>query len=393
MGYPIYDFSNRRSALARSSHACDKGGFLDAIGQKQIALMIAARGQQAEDDIDDKQNAMLTLLELGALDATETDPDKALVPDPHYPGYLRRDIGGKPVFVPFHLVKVSPATDLLHEVIEIGEKVQLAAGNPICISGSTTFLGVLGVVADLDYCEYYLLPGVNAEADISAATGIADLPLVWLQFDGSIHCAPWTCIPTISEAFCARPGRLKLDFMSCGTLGPMATTSVILPTTDGEDGCAEESFAYQEAVIGVDAPLRVLVRPDRFGAYLNFLRIQARGYVDGSTETPRYAIKALKRLLALKAALGDHDEVDAIVEQLNRPEIEEVVQRIRLDELLLMRPHLPEGTPAFFGHSIADLEATPSSASVDDVSHALVAAQALATALLEEAERDFAEYA
>ena len=189
------------------------------------------------------------------------------------------------------------------------------------------------------------------------------------------------------------PARLKLDFMSCGKLGPMPTTNVILPTSDGEDVAADQSFAFQEAVVCGEAPLRSLIRPARFGDYLLFLKDQARHYVNEGDEKASFAIKALKRLLALKAALGDRAEVDAIVERLNRPEIEEVVQRIRLDELLAMRPRLPEGVPARFTEQIQELESKPSHASSRDVEDALSAARKLAAVLLEEAERDFAEYA
>lgn len=363
------------------------------VGQKQIALMIAAREKGAAEMPDELKEAMSTLLKLGALDATASDPDGALAPDPDHLGYLWRDVSGKRVFVPFHLAKVSPTSDLLAEVIDIGGMVQLDENNPICISGSTTFLGALNVVADLDFCEYYLLPGGDCAAALNAASAIADMPLVWAKFDDTHLSAPWTCLSGVAERFCEAPARLKLDFMSCGRLGPMPTTSVILPTADGEDGCASESFAYQEAVIGANAPLRALVKPERFGEYLRFLREQARDYVAGSSDQPRYAIKALKRLLALRAALGDRDEVDAIVAKLNRPEIEEVVQRIRLDELLAMRRHLPRDTPSRFADQIAALESAPSLISAGEVEEALALAHTLAVALLEETERDFAEYA
>nr|GFD52715.1 hypothetical protein [Tanacetum cinerariifolium] len=82
----------------------------------------------------------------------------------------------------------------------------------------------------------------------------------------------------------------------------MPTTSVILPTSDGEDGKANESFAYQEAVIGTERPLRALVAPRRFGEYLRFLQDNARYYVGLSDNHPPLAIKALKRILALMSA-------------------------------------------------------------------------------------------
>lgn len=339
------------------------------------------------------EDAMLTLLTLGALDATESDPDGVLVPDPDHPGYLRRQIADRTVFIPFHLAKVSPAADLMAEVIEIGAMVQLVASNPICISGSTTFLGALNVIADLDYCEYFVCTDIDTESALDAASQIEDLPLVWAKFADAHHCAPWTCLRPIAQAFRDEPARLKLDFMSCGKLGPMPTTNVILPTSDGEDGAADQSFAFQEAVVCGEAPLRSLIKPARFGDYLLFLKDQARHYVNEGDKKASFAIKALKRLLALKAALGDHTEVDAIVERLNRPEIEEVVQRIRLDELLAMRPHLPKGVPARFTEQIQELELKPSHASSRDVEDALSAARKLAAVLLEEAERDFAEYA
>lgn len=297
------------------------------------------------------------------------------------------------MFVPYHLAPVCPASDILNVAIELSRKVRLGAENPICISGSTTFLGALRVIADLDFCEYYLLPADGAEIELVEASSRSDLPLIWAKFDGHTYVQPWNCLSEVSASFAAAPARLKLDFMSSGALGPMPTTNVILPTSDGEDGQAESSFAYQEVVIGSDEPLRALVAPSRFGAYLRFLAKNAREYVDDSGENPQYAIKALKRMLALVAALGDRARVDAITKTLNRPEIEDVVTKVRIQELDSMRPHLPEAASARFGRQIDDLRNSAALITEEEVQEALALARELATSLIEEAESELTEYA
>ena len=369
------------------------GVILEPMGQKQLALMIAASMEKMDKLSEDLVETMASLLVLGTLDAERSDPDGKLVRVPDHPGYLCRDIQGVRVFVPFNLAKVSPTSDILGEVIKIGNQVKLGARSHICVSGSTAFLGVLRVVADLDFCEYYLLENGDPALALAAVSEIEDIPLVCAKFDGQDVRPPWSCLTDISKFLKGPLGRLKLDFMSCGILGPMPTTNMILATTDGEDGSASESFAYQEAIIGADVPLHSLVGPERFGAYLLFLRDQARKYLDESSETPQYAIKALKRLLALKSALGDGQDVDIIVEKLNRPEIEEVVLRIRVDELLEIRPHLPHDVPQRFTGQIDALVAESSLLTAEDIEQVMNAARELAEALLDETETDIAEYA
>lgn len=189
------------------------------------------------------------------------------------------------------------------------------------------------------------------------------------------------------------PGRLKLDFLSCGPLGPMPTTNVILPTSNGEDCHASGSFVYQEAVIGSEEPLRALVAPERFGAYLRFLMDEARTYVTESHRHATYVIKALKRILALMSAFGDHARVDTIRKTLNRPEIESVVTQVRLQELDAMRTALPDVVPSRFERQIDNLRDSASTVTSQDVQEALALARELAASLIEETEDEFAEYA
>jgi hypothetical protein len=98
-------------------------------------------------------------------------------------------------------------------------------------------------------------------------------------------------------------------------------------------------------------------------------------------------------MLALVAALGDRPRVEAITKTLNRPEIEEVVRKVRIQELDSMRPHLPEAASARFGRQIDDLRNSADLITDEDVQEALALARELATSLIEEAESELAEYA
>ncbi|MBY4639843.1 hypothetical protein K6L44_07550 [Gluconacetobacter entanii] len=356
-------------------------------------MMIAADSGKVSGNTDEQIAAMEALLRLGAVDGTRSDLDRALLPDPIHPGYLTREVDGVRLFVPYNLASVCPDSDILLEVIRLSRKVCLGRSNPICISGSTTFLGALKVIADLDFCEYYLLPGGDAEREIAAASSKSDFPLIWMKFGGITYSPPWNCLRDVGAKFMAEPARLKLDFMSTGVLGPMATTNVVLPTSDGEDHSAGDSFVYQEVVIGSNEPLRVLVAPSRFGAYLRFLMENARKYITDSVNSPHYAIKALKRILALMSALGDRSRVGDITEILNRPEIEEIVNKVRVQELESMRPNLQGPASTRFGQKIDDLQDSTSHVTDADVNEALSLARELALSLIEETESEFREYA
>jgi hypothetical protein len=110
-----------------------------------------------------------------------------------------------PVLVPFNLARACPTSDILKEVIVLSREVRLAAKNPICISGSTTFLGALNVIADLDFCEYYLLPADMAGDQLVTAGSKPELPLIWAKFNGRTYSATPTDLSEIGARFMTAP--------------------------------------------------------------------------------------------------------------------------------------------------------------------------------------------
>lgn len=355
---------------------------------------MAATPELSTDERERLAKGLRALLNIEAADAQGSDPDRALVHDPKYPGYLWRKVGDSVVYVPFNLARVSPRANILTEVIAIGEKVRVSNEGTVCISGSTTFLGSLQIITDLDYCEYYVDLFANIKERLTIVSSMAELPLILAKLANvEYRCTEDGKMSELATRFMDDPQRLKLDFMSCGQLGPMPTTNVILPNEDGGDGQSSQTFAYQEAVVGGAEPYRALVDPINFGRYLRFLQTEIHKYIDLSNENPIYAVKALKRVLSLLLASGYHDEVNQVVSQLNRPEIEGVVEQMRLEELIKMQNFLPNTTPSHFTDGIKSLSKKNGISNKRQTQEVLLAVRDLATSFLAQFENDCREYA
>ena len=121
-------------------------------------------------------------LRVQTLLAAGSDQEESLEPSLKYPGYLSREIDGRPIFVPYNLARVFPASHIVLDVIRIADSIALHPNDPVCISGSTTFLGKLEEIGDLDFCEYHVA-GVNGLAEHAAdVCEREDVPLIWLKF-------------------------------------------------------------------------------------------------------------------------------------------------------------------------------------------------------------------
>jgi hypothetical protein len=356
----------------------------------RAAILIKAAKASEEQRSFDEPELLEAYLFLRTLQAATADPDGALEPATGHTGYLTRSIGSHSIFVPFNLAYMSPSHADLRATLAIGDAIRVCSDGAFCLSGSTTFAGRLGMGGDLDFCEYRfdnddeLRQGVCNLLDAEAA------PLVWIKLANGTLNRPW---PDVAALMTPPLERIKLDFVSNSALGVLPTTSLVLATQDGEDVAAGLSYAYQEAVILGPKPVRLLVRPDRIGAYIVFLKRHIRELLDGRDKHAGAGapIKALKRCLSLLLMVEWPDEVDRLVQKLNDGVLKDVALDARQDELERMAAGLPE-TPTWLSTEVEALRTRPSSAP-DTRSRALKIAADIAEALYERIEILFAEAA
>lgn len=352
-------------------------------------LIYLAQLRTGEVAAEQSTKQAVALLTARTLLAARCDSEGMLEVASGYPGYLTRTLGERQIFVPFNLAKVAPNTKILAEVIAIARDIALDANDPICISGSTTFLGVIEAVADLDFCEYYVGEADSISDGVGRLCGLDHLPLIWAKVGDQAVDLPLKS-DRIKELCASNPGRLKMDFISNGGLGVLPTTNVILATKSGEDGEAQFSHAYQEAVIFADGPIRQLVSPERLGAYLSFLRGQVSHYA--SEDDPKATVKALKRVLSLLLFLG-YEGTDQVIELLKREEFSLVVNGTRLKELRDMECHLSAASLDRFRDAIQALEEDCGGMVTEDLTDALEAAREYTRLTIEAIDQDFAQYA
>ena len=350
---------------------------------------------------DDDRTSSAAILGARSIVNAHSDPDAALAADADAPGYLRRTMRGREVFVPAHLAPVFPGGSVLEDVVETATLLTLCHGHPICLSGSTTFLGASKSVSDLDFCEYFLSSATLIPAAVHGKiSGSRRGPLVRFKCGASMLSAPWDGFEENARTLLAADRertsaiRLKLDFLhTTRTFGLMPTTSVVLPIheDDPEGGSAQFSFAYQEAVITIGRPPRSLLSGDRLARYLLWLRGDIREWLGsgGTAKTADAPLKALKRALSFLLAVGRDDLVAPCVEVLASTEIADVSLKDRVADL---RSFVAVAADDFRGHleeEIGRMETSqtlPTDAQYDE---ALLGARELAEELLEEIDMMF----
>lgn len=281
-------------------------------------------------------------VEIRTVTSVGADPEGRLALSAH-PGYLATSSGADTILVPFQLAPVFPGRAVLDATVAVARDARVVEGNPICVSGSATFLGRTSEVGDLDFCEYHLgdpgdLPGAVARK----AAEDAPLALIELKCGDRAFKAPWDDVGEVASAILDVPpplpaGRVKLDMWSDGPLGPLPATCLVLALgEDREAGNAEWSFAHQEAVLTDGPPPRVLDDPLRFSRYCGWLLAEARRLVSGEgVDKPATvrAPKALKRLLSLLLAFGDAETVEEVLAGLDADHVRQIVRSGRLAEL------------------------------------------------------------
>lgn len=363
---------------------------------RRLPALLCAMARKNEEADEDLESEISAFLRMAALEAGRSDPDGELLPVADKPGYLSRELSGREIFVPFNLASVVPHTQILNAVTDIAEAVRTNTTSPICISGSTTFLGAISEIGDLDYCEYYLADPAGLCADALRVGREEALPLACLKCGENYYNPPWPdCESGLRATFAGLDEKsLKLDFISNGELGVFPTSSVVLATR-GEDGAAHRSFAYQEAVVAGGHPVRMLVRPDRFGAYVDWLCEQIRYYVEQDIENPfsNFPVKALKRSLSLMLITGYHDDADRIITHLRGSELSTIVKRIRLKELEALSSYIGKPASASLQEKLDMLRAEVKNTTEMDCRQALDHAREVARTSLELVELDIDAYA
>lgn len=304
-----------------------------------------------------------------AFEVVGRDADHALELDDAHPGYLRRDLPLGSVHVPFNLAPVFPGRAVLDPIQDVATVAVVSRESMICLGGSATFTGSLRAISDLDLCEY----NAGDPSEIAAAVGTlveSSDAVVEVKCAGESWGPPWTDLGAALQLKLVDlpphppAHRMKLDLIAdAGALGIVPLTNVVLPIGDDpESGNAHSSFVYQEAVLAMGGPpVRGLLDPAAFGAYLRWLRTQVQHYgADAAlAETPIGALKALKRTLSFFLAIGLEELVQETIEILNSPEVEALLLALRREETLSLAGRLPDPAGASWSRRIASETTKP----------------------------------
>lgn len=263
--------------------------------------------------------------------------------DIEYVGYVKRHLDDFQMFIPFHLVECFPKDEILDELVRAAFVLRLDEMNPICISGSATFLGATRSISDLDYCEYYLSPAQSVTDRIfqKLSKKTNEFLLIKIKCLSSTYMHPWpSSRMEISEKFSEEfsdeeAPSIKIDGIYVpSVLGPMPASNLVLllDSKDVEIGSATKSFVFQEAVlVPTGKPPRTLVNSAGLGGYLNFLKEKAEYYLDSDP------LKSLKRSLCFFLLIVHREYAEIIIEVLQSDAVEllAVAQRQnKIDSLL-----------------------------------------------------------
>ncbi|MBB3261656.1 hypothetical protein F4827_006529 [Paraburkholderia bannensis] len=276
------------------------------------------------------------------------------------PGYLARTLGKRIYNIPYYLTPVFPDDAQLGFLDELVDQVRLGTGNSFCLSGSSTALGRVQAISDIDFCEYF--GGSAADLlDSAQKKEMLQLPcvLVTLAIEKSDHNRPFEpCLKQFasdleSDEYYRKIGRIKFDYISTTrNYGPLAVTNVVIPFYGDDDPRLSQSFQFQEAVIHENdtTPKRPLVLPSELGRYLAWLRGEAISYFVSASEAAsveeraRCIFKALKRLMSLLLVIDCTEEWELVVDLLNEALTQQIICGYRATEVAKLLDRMPEDT-------------------------------------------------
>jgi hypothetical protein len=265
------------------------------------------------------------------------------------PGYLSYRLDGQIYFIPYNLVEMFPTDEQLKDIATLMRSIQLSSDSTCCFSGSTTFIGQVNSISDIDFCEYFplsqnLFSEINKKAHVDNS-----IKLVRAKYGPSEKLYPFADSyifdKTLWPPSTGDDTRSKLDFLSVGTqFKEIAVTNVVI-VTDGDPSATElkRSFALQEIVISNDAidkkPKRKLDDPIEFGRYLNWLQSEVKKYIKeakSDSNKLHLSIKALKRSLSWFLVVGLGDEIREAIDTLSTTDMELIAEMYRLNEVDVM---------------------------------------------------------
>lgn len=241
-----------------------------------------------------------------------------------HPGYVFINQNGCSYAVPFFMADMLPAGSLLAELNDLSKRVRISPESIMCLSGSGCSLGLEVPIADIDFCEY--LKGVDssfAERFVGAAQ-VESSKLVCMNIIASPKkrwSRPWSDdVAKPTRNFIEKTKRLlqksahkKIDYIAnTKSLGVLEVTNKMLAIdfAHGEVGEARHSFSLQEIPFEAGSWVpRKLSDPLEIGRYVNWLIEATKDYLQKSTETPRFAVKSLRRVLPLARVLLARDEL------------------------------------------------------------------------------------
>lgn len=305
----------------------------NVVRQNQVDAMVAyVTGDPAAPSV------ALRLL-LNAALAEEDDKDVSLAASEAQPGYLRGKVGEQHLYVPYNLVRGLAPRTLLEQIVGVGNAIRICDQSRLCVSGSSTFLGDLNFVADIDFCEYASIePLAIATRVVTLAERDHAPHLIEVKIDGQKQHHPWRNCSTRTTALLTQnlshppANPAMFDFIDGSTtLGLIPVTNLVLPVLGDRphEGHGAASHPFQEVIV---TPVEVVI-PDLTDksvlvAYTNFLRgeVIARQQSD--------PIKALKRAISLFRLLGIEDMTETAIDMVNDPASEAIVRRKRRDELI-----------------------------------------------------------
>ncbi|MDR5884081.1 hypothetical protein [Caballeronia sp. LZ032] len=302
-------------------------------------------------------DALRDILALSAEFAALTSTDDRFEARTDAPGYVYMRRGSVGFSVPYYLAPVWPSNKTLAAIEDVLPLVRMSDGSCFCLSGSSTFLGVVSSISDIDCCEYFLGDGnalFTALEHTSRNTTESCLLVTYKikgRDEGVKKQRPFGLNGGI-EVFLESNGiqnyddlqSLKLDFVaSLSGFGVLAVTNLVVPMSDALDEQGKISFQYQEAVAHCDtsAPLRGLVQPADLGRYLCFLVDDAKSYIKQAheaagagrhTDTFTFAVKSLKRMMSWLVIIDPDGNWGAIADELNNHHVQAFASAKRAEE-------------------------------------------------------------
>jgi hypothetical protein len=323
-----------------------------SIDPVRILVRLAVRASRGDQLSQSDARQIESLLLLLAAERAGTDEEGLLALDRRRPGYLTRSIGDYTVFVPFNLANVFPPARLLAPLVGISAALKLDQEGTICISGSTTFLGKLVVIGDLDFCEYYLSPIANLPGKAARIWGrrLDDCRVASVRCRSLKLFDPWSngeaqlSAVILPRGNSSALGTVKIEavFFSAA-MGVLPVSNMVLPLDKAapEEGNAGKSFVFQEAVVVArGSPPRALLNPRNLGQYLEFLREEANNVLNDDP------IKALKRVLSFALFVGRNDLARPLLDVLNTAAAAAAVIAKRTEALELMASEVPQALAA-----------------------------------------------